>query len=316
MALAVAEGTDGFSRALGSLAPRLLLVLGDRTEPFAAALAAAYGGIPVAHIHGGDVTGSAIDDLHRDLISRIARLHLPATERSRRRLLSLGVEGEIEVVGAPGLDEVLEVGPVRREEVLGELGAPAGPVLAVLLHPVPQQAGRAGDEAEEVLAAAEVWAERRGGTVVALYPNNDAGHRAVIERIERRRAHPGFRIFPTLPRRGYLRLLAASECLLGNSSSALIESVSLGLPAVNVGERQAGRERNGNVLDAVPERRAVLAALERVRTDPAVRSAVASRANIFGDGRAAERIVLAVERFLGGPGASAGGRRTRESEVS
>ena len=307
MAMAVAEGLAGFSRLLEERRPDALLVLGDRTEPFAAALAAAYQGIPIAHVHGGDVTGNPVDDLHRDAISRMAVLHLAATGSSRARLLALGVRGEVAVTGAPGLDRLLAVAPGGREDLSAELGIPPGPLLVVVQHPEPRRSDRAGRDAREVLAAAEAHAGRIGAFAVVLYPNNDAGHREVIAAIEERRAHPRFRLFPSLPRSAYIRLLSHARALVGNSSSAIIESVSLGLPAVNVGDRQAGRERNGNVLDAPPDRRAILRALDALETDPGVRAAVASRANVYGDGRAAERIVEALERFLAAGGA--GGTR-------
>ena len=303
MALAVAEGIRGFSAAFDREPARLLLVLGDRIEPFAAALAAAYRGLAIAHIHGGDLSGNAVDDLHRDAISRMARLHLPATERSRARLLAMAVTGRIEVVGAPGLDAVLAVPPRPREAALAALGIPPGdPVLVVVVHPVPRLSGpdgeAAGAETEEVLAAALAFAEREGATVAAIYPNNDAGHRAVIERIESRRGHPRLRIYPSLPRPAFVDLLRHSVAILGNSSSGIIESVSLGVAAVNVGARQAGRERNPNVLDAPPEREAIIRALEAAGVDPAVSAALASRRNVYGDGGAAERIEAALTGLL------------------
>ena len=299
MALAVAEGIRGFSAVLETENPSALLVLGDRIEPFAACIAAAYRGVPIAHIHGGDRSGNAIDDLHRDAISRMARLHLAATERSRRRLLSMGVEGSILVTGAPGLDAILAVPERPREAVLEDLGIPAGgPVLVVVQHPVPLAAAQAGAEAAQVLDAAAAFAQSRNGAVAVLYPNNDAGHLAVIAEIEERRANPRLRIFRSLPRETYIRLLAASGLLVGNSSSGIIESVSLGVAAVNVGRRQEGRERNPNVVDAEPRREAILEALERSQGDPEVRAALSSRANIYGDGRAAGRILQALEGFV------------------
>jgi GDP/UDP-N,N'-diacetylbacillosamine 2-epimerase (hydrolysing) len=304
MGLAVAEGIRGFLSVFAALGPRLVLVLGDRIEPLAAALAAAYRDLPVAHIHGGDLSGNALDDLHRDLISRAARLHLVATEKSAARLRAMAVEGEVLVVGAPGLDAALSLTARPREELLRRLGMPAGRrLLVVVHHPLPRLATVGGEgaaaEVEEVLAAALEFGRARGSSVALLYPNNDAGHRAVIERIERRRGEPGVSIFPTLPRRDFLDLLRSAEALLGNSSAGIIESVSLGVPVVNVGARQSGRERNPNVVDAPAERGAILKALERALADPEVRSAVLSRRNLYGDGRAAERIARAVESFLG-----------------
>ncbi len=155
-----------------------------------------------------------------------------------------------------------------------------------------------GREAAEVLSAAEEFAERNGAFLAVLYPNNDAGCQAVIREIEKRRGNPRMRIFPGLPRETFIGLLRSAETILGNSSAGIIEAVSLGVAAVNVGVRQAGRERNGNVVDGPPERKAILRALEAAPSDPKVRAAVASRINLYGDGTAAERTVRALERFL------------------
>lgn len=302
MALALAGGIGSFAAVLGEIRPGLLLVLGDRLEPLAAALAASYLRIPIAHLHGGDVSGHLLDDLHRDLISRLACIHFPATFRSAERLRALGVAGEVQVVGAPGLDAILAVPARPREEVLQALGIPpAARVLVTLFHPVPAEAGpggsRAAAEAEEVLAAAAEYARREGAWSVILYPNNDAGHRAVIGAIEKRRDDPRTLIFPSLTRDLFTGLLSCAEALLGNSSSGIIESVSLGLAVVNVGARQAGRERNPNVIDAPAERGALLEALARARSDPLVLAALASRRNLYGDGRAADRIARALENY-------------------
>ena len=300
MAASVSQGVAGFALAFEGMRPALLLLLGDRTEPFAASLAATYLSIPVAHIHGGDLSGNRVDDFQRDAISRMARLHFAATETSAARLRKLGVRGEISVVGAPGLDAILSSPSRPPGAIRAELGLqPTGQVVVVIYHPQPYlSAAVNGAEAGAVLDAVLEHVAAREGSAVVIYPNNDAGHDAVVDAIEARRGRSGVVIVPSLPRASLLALLHEASILVGNSSAGVIESVSFGLPVVNVGDRQAGRERNRNVVDTRAEKAAVLDALRRVGEDPVVRAAVASRRNLYGDGHAAERIVGAIERFF------------------
>jgi UDP-hydrolysing UDP-N-acetyl-D-glucosamine 2-epimerase len=300
MAHAVAQGLQGFADYFSNQRPGLLLVLGDRTEAFAAALAAAYLQIPVAHIHGGDVSGNPIDDFQRDAISRLACLHFAATARSAERLRRLGLRGRIQVVGAPGLDAILERPPRPPAEVARALGLPEEGWLVVLHHPNPVAAtGTAAAEMAEVLEAALALAAERRLAVAVIYPNNDAGWGEVAAEIRKVEARPGVRAFKSLPRPDYLDLLAHARLMIGNSSSGIIESLSLGLPVVNIGNRQAGRERDAGGVDAAAERSAILAAAERVWSDPEVKKALEARQSLYGEGRASERIAGAMVKFLG-----------------
>lgn len=301
MALTVAEGVRGFATAFCTRerAPDLVVVLGDRTEAFAATLAATYLGVPVAHLHGGDATGNAIDDYHRDAISRAAVLHLAATERSAARLRRMGVRGNITVCGAPGLDRIVGRTPRPRDAVAAELGLPAEAGWTVVLyHPNPVRPDAAGREMREVLEAAMELCGREGDCLVILYPNNDAGHRAVVAEIESFTPGSAVRTFRSLPRETYLALLSHARLLIGNSSGGIVESAALGLRVVNVGDRQNGRERDGNVVDAEPDRDAVRAAVDLALSDPEVGRAVRSRRSVYGEGRASERIVEAIAAYL------------------
>ncbi len=299
MGLAVAEGLRGFLEVLDPDADDLVLVLGDRTEAFAAALAAAYLGIPLAHIHGGDLTGNAIDDFQRDAISRIAILHLAATEKSARRLRDLGVGGRVAVVGAPGLDAIVHGESRDRTSTARALGLPEDGWVVTLHHPV-QLGGDAEAEMREVLDAVARIGASTGRFPVAIFPNNDAGHRAVIEELRAREDRGELILFRNLSRVDYLDLLRHATVLVGNSSSGIIESASLGLPVVNVGARQRGRERNDNVVDAPPLADEIVRAADRALGDSRVLDATTSRRNLYGDGRASERIVAEIEALLGG----------------
>ena len=298
MAWAVADGLRGFADELEHLRPDLLLVLGDRTEFFAAALAASYLGVPVAHIHGGDLTGNPVDDLQRDTVSRLATLHFPATRRSAERLEGIGVDGTIVVAGAPGLDAVVGRTARPRERLARDLSVPDRPWIVVLYHPNPAHPKRAGSETEEVLRAATRLASEWAGFVTIVLPNNDAGCESVLAAIEPYSDTRSSKAFRNLAREDYLDLLSHARLLVGNSSSGLIESVALGVAVVNVGDRQDGRERDANVVDSVPEEEAIVRAAQAALTDPTVDAALTSGRSVYGTGTASQRIVDSMYEFL------------------
>jgi GDP/UDP-N,N'-diacetylbacillosamine 2-epimerase (hydrolysing) len=187
------------------------------------------------------------------------------------------------VTGAPGLDGITDGVRRDRAALCASLTLdPARPVALVVFHPVVQEAARAGDQAGALLNAVLA----AGCQALCLSPNSDAGGQGVRAALLRRAAHPDVRLLDHLPRDAYLEWLSAAEVLAGNSSSGIIEAASFALPVVNVGSRQDGRERSGNVIDAAPEREAIETALRSALA----RGRVAVR-NVYGDGRAGERIV-------------------------
>jgi GDP/UDP-N,N'-diacetylbacillosamine 2-epimerase (hydrolysing) len=285
MAAAVGVALEGMSPIVAQDAPDWLLVLGDRGEQLAAALAALHLGVPVAHLHGGEVTRGAVDDTVRDLVTRIAHLHLVATVDAAARLLTLGEEAwRVHRVGAPGLDSLRAEASGDAQALRSGLGLPPnGPYLLVVQHPETVGAERSADDLAQTLEAVR----RSGLPALVVYPNADAGGRAMIERLAG--AGRPFRTVPSLPRTEFATLLAHAAALVGNSSSGLIEAPLLGIPAVNVGRRQEGRTRGDNVIDARPDAGAITAAIRRA-TSEEFRIGL-SRSSPYGDERAAERIV-------------------------
>ena len=285
MAAAIGRALVGMAPVLEAEEPAWLVVLGDRGEQLAAAIAALHGGTPVAHLHGGEVTLGAVDDSVRDLVSRIAHLHLVATEDAANRLASRGEEAwRIHRVGAPGLDRL-------RDEASGDLpalrarhGLPAdGPYLLVVQHPETVGA----DRNAEALRATLAGVDDAGLPALVVYPNADAGGRAMIATLE---ALPqNVARVPSLERGEYATLLAGAAALVGNSSSGLIEAPLLGVPAVNVGRRQEGRTHGDNVIDVEADADAVAHGIRRA-LDPAFRAGL-SGTSPYGDGQAARRIV-------------------------
>jgi len=293
VAVSTGRGVEGFARAFAGRRPDLLVVLGDRFEMLAAAVAALPFALPVAHIHGGEISEGAMDNQIRHAITKLAHLHFASAEPHARRIAQMGEEAwRIHTVGGPGIDRITTTEALRREAVARELDLPAeGPWLLVTFHPVTLEYRDTASHVDELLAALE----KTDGTLIITYPNADTSGRLIIDRLEEfATRHPGrVRVARTLGERLYLSLLRHCDVMIGNSSSGLIEAPSFGLPAVNIGARQRGRLRGANVIDVEPARDEILRGIETAHT-PAFKAQARAAANPYGDGRAAPRIVEAL----------------------
>ena len=289
VAASTGRGVVGFARAYGRQRPDLLVVLGDRFEMLAAAVAALPFTLPVAHIHGGEASEGAMDNQIRHAITKLAHLHFASAPEHARRIAAMGEEAwRIHTVGAPGLDRLRTFTPLTRGDVAGALGLPLGGVwLLVTFHPVTLEHGDTAAHVDELLAALE----KVDATLVVTYPNADTAGRLIIDRIEEVAARSSrVRLARSLGDRLYLSLLAHADAMVGNSSSGLIEAPSFGLPVVNVGSRQRGRLRGVNVIDVEPRRDEILQGVQAALA-PGFRRRLEGLANPYGDGRAAPRIV-------------------------
>jgi UDP-hydrolysing UDP-N-acetyl-D-glucosamine 2-epimerase len=275
-----------------ALGPDYVLTVGDRFETMATTLAAAYMNIPIAHTMGGEVSGT-IDESIRHAVTKFAHLHFPASAGARQRIIRLGEKPEdVHLVGCPRIDlvaEILRSSNGEDDDKLFALGVGdrldlSGRFLLVSQHPVTTEYGAGERQIGETLAAVR----EIGLPAVVLWPNADAGSEDIARGIrklrERGLAH-GMHFFKNLPIETYIRLMARTACLVGNSSSGVREGAFVGTPAVDIGTRQAGRERGSNVIAADYDRASIAAAirrqLERGRypSDP-----------IYGDGTAGTQI--------------------------
>jgi UDP-hydrolysing UDP-N-acetyl-D-glucosamine 2-epimerase len=290
VAAATGRGVAGFGEAFARLRPDLVVVLGDRFEMLAAAVAALPFALPVAHIHGGEVSEGAMDNQIRHAITKLAHLHFASAEPHAQAIAAMGEEPwRIHTVGAPGLDRLATTDPLSRAALARELGLPeAGPWLLVTFHPVTLEYRETAVHIDELLAAIE----KTDGFVLITYPNADTSGRLIVERIEDFAGrHPRrCRLAKSLGERLYLSLLRHADLMIGNSSSGLIEAPSFGLPVVNVGARQRGRLRGANVIDVEPSREDILRGIEAAQA-PAFRARARAAANPYGDGHAAPRVV-------------------------
>ncbi len=285
-------------KVLDRLAPDLLLVLGDRSDILPFAVAAATLGIPVAQLHGGDVSGAFLDNAYRGAIAAFASLHLPATRAGARLLAARGIpRRSIAVVGAPGIDAIRLVPRMAGPSVRRLLGFPARvPYLVAIQHPALGDPDRAGMQARATFGAVRA----SGLHALVVYPNADPGSRDAIREVERLRGDPRVAIRRSVPHDLFVNVLRHASALVGNSSAGIIEAPFLKLPVVNVGSRQAGRERAENVLDVPHDAGAIGRAIRKAVFDRAFGRRVARCANPYGNGRAAEKTVRAIERFLRG----------------
>ncbi len=289
---------QGLAQTLAREAPDLLLVLGDREEPIATALAGAYMGIPVVHLAGGDHTcpqGGNVDEEVRHATSKLAHVHLTMAEAHSERLRRMGEEPwRIHRVGSGGIDRLRQTPVLPRERLAALLGEDVlGDYLVVIHHSVSSRPEQAAEEMRLILErclAADL-------PVFVGAANSDPGSAGIASVIEEFTERPGIRPYRNLPREPFVSLLRHARCLLGNSSLGLHEAGYLGLPVINVGERQRGRLAGPQVQFVPAGAEAIDAALERALHDSAYREQLREADSLYGDGHMAER-ALAVLKGL------------------
>lgn len=277
------------------LEPDFILVLGDRGEMLAAAIAGDYLNLPVAHIHGGELSGH-VDGLVRHAITKLAHLHFTATAGATARVQRLGEESwRVHQVGAPALDTIINADRPDRALLRQKYKLDSDlPLLLIVLHPVITESGRAADQMEAALAAVRSVNAQK----IVIYPNADAGGRRMIEVVRNYEKMAGFSAFSSVPHRDYLGLMSVAAALVGNSSSGLIEAPSFKLPVVNIGSRQAGRERGDNIIDVNFNRAAIRQAVDKALTDQVFLNRVKHGQNPYGNGRAGKRIAGVLGRAM------------------
>lgn len=282
-------GTIGFSQAFARFAPDILLLLGDRFEMHAAAVAALPFRIPLAHIHGGESTEGLIDEPIRHSLTKMSHLHFASTRRYADRIIQMGeAPWRVTVSGAPSLDNLAQVATPSREVLEEAVGMSLEvPPLLVTYHPVTLEYENTDQQVTELLAALDAV----GHPAVLTYPNADTYGRIIIDRIDAFVAgRPHTRAVRSLGTERYFGLMRYSAGMVGNSSSGIIEAASFELPVVNIGSRQRGRVHGENVID-VGYGSGEIAAGIRQGVDPSFRERLRGMPNPYGDGGAAQRIV-------------------------
>ncbi len=272
--------------------PDALLLVGDRFETAAAALAATVDGVPIAHLHGGEQTLGAFDDALRHAITKLAQLHLVSHEEYAARVIAMGEDpATVHVVGAPGIDAAFRADLLDPDALAADLGIDLeAPVVVVTVHPATLDPDPAAVVEPVVAAMLAVPA-----SYVVTMPNADPGGDRVRAALTEAVAALGERAVAVdaLGERRYWSLLRNADAVLGNSSSGVIEAPAIGLPVVNVGDRQAGRRRESTVIDVGVDAAAVTDALRRA-LDPAFRATAQASASPLADGRAGRRVAAII----------------------
>jgi len=288
MAKTIGVATLSLADCWGQMRPDLIVLTADRYEMLAPASVALALRIPVAHIEGGEISEGAIDDAVRNALTKLSHVHFTSTELARERVIAMGEEEwRVHRTGAAALDHLRRSRLLSREEVETRLGIGlAQPTTLITYHPT-TIARDTIREADAMFAAIE----HLPGRLLWCYPNADAGSRVLIERMESSiRERACGQVVVNLDPVVYWSLLQHVDLMVGNSSSGIIEAASFALPVVDVGIRQRGRERGRNVLTAEPTVASIMEQIGIARSEEFRRS-IKGMENLYGDGRASERIV-------------------------
>lgn len=268
MAKSVGLSIIELSTQFENLRPDIVLTVADRYETMATAIAASYMNIPVAHTQGGELTGS-IDESVRHAITKLSHIHFPATELSKERLIRMGEDPSFVFnLGCPAMDEIAEIDLDLGYDFFNSSGGSGDAIdqnqdyLVVLQHPVTTEYGDETTNIEETIAAIKKISIQ----TVWLWPNIDAGSDDISKKLRQlansRKTFP-LRLYRNFNMQDYTRLIYNSKCLVGNSSSGIRESAFLGVPSVNIGNRQRGRERGLNVIDVTNNREMITEAIKK-----------------------------------------------------
>lgn len=292
MAKTTGLGLIELATAIHNLSPQIVITIADRYETMATALAASYMNIPLAHVQGGEVTGS-IDEKVRHSVTKLSNLHFVCTKLSAERVIKMGEEpSTVHVTGCPSIDlaanvmenPALDFDPIKKYGGVGaELDLKKG-YIVVMQHPVTTEYKEARQHITETIMAVHDL----GLPALWFWPNPDAGTDGTSEGIRsyREKFQPkNVHFFKHMGELDFLRLILNSRCLIGNSSVGIRESAFLGVPTVNIGTRQQGRERAGNVIDVPYDRLAIRKAI-----DSHIQHGRFPSDHLYGDGKAGERI--------------------------
>jgi UDP-N-acetylglucosamine 2-epimerase (non-hydrolysing) len=290
VAKSVGLGVIGFADAFARLTPDLVVVLGDRYETLAAAQAAMFMRLPMAHLFGGDVTEGAIDESIRHAITKMSHLHFATNADSAQRLMRLGEDpARVFTVGSPGIDSIKRLKLMDRDTVGREVGMALGQRnVLVTFHPVTVEADRSVGALDELFAALSALAPEL--RLFFTLANADAEGRALNDHIKAFvSGRPNAIAVASLGQLRYISLMNVVDVVVGNSSSGIYEAPSLNAPSVDIGDRQRGRERATSVFHAAEERSAIAAAISQ-----ALLRGRQPTINPYGDGEASGRIADAI----------------------
>ncbi|WP_115461510.1 UDP-N-acetylglucosamine 2-epimerase [Winogradskyella aurantiaca] len=257
MDLSLARTIEGFSAYIKDIQPDLIVVHGDRVEALAGAIVGSLNNILVAHIEGGEVSGT-IDELIRHSVSKLSHIHYTANEEAKERLKQMGELPEsIYVIGSPDLDVMSSKSLPELDEVTSYYNIPFEDYALMLYHPVTTEVDRIERDAETIVQALI----ESGLNYVVVYPNNDLGSIKILKAYEAFKQHPKFKVFPSLRFEYFLILLKNAQFIIGNSSAGVREAPFYGVPSINVGSRQKNRSLLESILNVSHNKSKIISAI-------------------------------------------------------
>ena len=291
MAQASARCTAGVAQALNDINPDLVLVTVDRVETLASITAASLMNFPIAHIQGGEVTGS-IDESIRHAVTKLSHIHFPATNDAAQRIINMGEnKNYVFNTGCPYIDEIKRLEPEKLETLSAKYGFdPTKKIIIFTQHSVTTEHQDSLGQVEETIQALEYFPETQ---IISFFSNTDAGGKKIIERIGKQE---NFIKIPNMLSVDFLSLMSYSSLMIGNSSAGIREAPSFELPVINIGTRQNGRLRAKNVLDVNHNAREIKQAIEKCLYDCNFKDSLRGLKNPYGDGTASVQIVDILEK--------------------
>lgn len=262
MDLVLANTVQGLGHYVRESVPDIIIVHGDRIEALAGAIVGALANIRVAHVEGGELSGT-VDELIRHAVSKLSHLHFVANEEAKRRLVQMGEsEDVILVIGSPDIDVMLSDQLPTLPDALARYEIPFLEYVLCIFHPVTTELTILKQHAQTLASALEA----SNLNLVVIYPNNDNGSDIILEAYASLRSHPRFRFIPSMRFEYFLTLLKHTKAILGNSSAGIREAPVYGVPTVNIGTRQMNRFDYPSIVNVPPEKEAILKALQNLPT--------------------------------------------------
>lgn len=288
----MANALRGFAEYFAKEHPDLLVVLGDRTEMLGVCCAAMNERVPIAHLHGGELTEGAVDDCVRHALTKMSYLHFSASEEYRNRIIQLGENPDrVFNVGALGVENILKTPLLSYEQMCESVGIPKDKkYVVVTFHPVTLEDGSAPEQVDALIAA---MCRQDDYFYLITKANADIGGEIVNERFAAYCQHvPNAKLVASLGMQRYLSAVKYCSFVLGNSSSGIIEAPAFGVPTVNIGDRQKGRLMAGTIIQCDTDVEAIVAAMGKATCAEHVVS------GLYGDGNTSEKIVNVIKDFL------------------
>ncbi len=288
MDITLSRTIEGFANYIHLIQPDLIVIHGDRIEALAGATVGALNNILVAHIEGGEVSGT-VDELIRHAVSKLSHIHLVANDEAKARLLQMGeIESSIYVIGSPDMDAMLSKDLPTISEVKENYDIGFNAYAVSMFHPVTTEY----DNMDEYAAAYVTALENSNKNYVVIYPNNDKGSEFILSKMKRLEENNRFKIFPSVRFEAFLVMMKNATFIVGNSSAGIREAPYYGIPTVNVGSRQNGRSNNPDIINTNYDEASIVKGIETalsIKLQPR---------HLFGDGKSDEQFLEIISSDL------------------